>query len=205
MRLYGEKITFDVLREGSKVGHHTVTFARASEEELTVTARFDLTVTFLTIPLYEFRYRSTAIWRDGRLTDLVATIDDDGEKTTVRALTKGGTLSISGANGPAEWSVPLYPTNHWNAGVLSQSHVLNTLNGDISRVRIESQGRERIQAEGQWVEATRYQYSGDIDTTVWYDDRGRWVKMRFPAKSGSIIEYVCTRCGQTKAVKAASN
>jgi hypothetical protein len=86
---------------------------------------------------------------------------------------------------------------------LSQKHVLNTLNGEISRVRIASQGRERIQAEGRWIEATRYQYSGDIDTTVWYDDVGRWVKMRFTAKGGSVIDYVCARCGLSPISKAA--
>jgi hypothetical protein len=195
LRLYGQEIAFDVFRGGDKVGMHKVSFSKTSDREIRVDAHMALDVTFLTIPVYAFRYRSLATWRDGRLADLVARIDDDGEKSTIRATAGDRAFDVSGPKGAATWHNPLFPTNHWNAGVLSQSHVLNTLNGNISRVRIAAQGRERIRAQGRWIEATRYQYSGDIDTTVWYDDRGRWVKMRFSAKGGSIIDYQCIRCG----------
>jgi hypothetical protein len=203
LSLYGNEIVFEVFREAEKVGRHKVAFSTTSARDLSVTAQLELKVTFLSIPVYKFRYQSLALWRDGRLMDLVAKVNDDGETATVRALAKGRILSVSGPKGDLEWNETLYPTNHWNAGVLSQKHVLNTLNGEISRVRIASQGRERIKAEGRWIEATRYQYSGDIDTTVWYDDAGRWVKMRFTAKGGSVIDYVCTRCGLSPMHKAA--
>ena len=42
--------------------------------------------------------------------------------------------------------------------------------------------------------ATRYAYTGDLDNEVWYDDVGRWVKMRFKGRDGSTIDYVCRRC-----------
>lgn len=205
LSLYGDEIVFDVFRGTEKVGRHTVNFSMKSARDLRVTSRLDLTVTFLTIPVYGFRYQSLAIWRDGRLRELVAQISDDGEKSAVQASTRNRTLSVSGPKGDIQWNDTLYPTNHWNAGVLSQEHVLNTLNGEISQVKIASQGRERIQAAGRWIEATRYQYSGDIDTTVWYDDVGRWVKMRFTAKGGSVIDYVCARCGRSPMPEAAVN
>ncbi len=198
LALYGKEIAFDVFREGEKVGRHNVAFSRTSSRDLSVVTRFELQITFLTIPFYEFRYHSSAVWRNGRLTTLVAQIDDDGEKSTVRAVTNDQGVRITGPKGQQESITFLYPTNHWNAGVLSQSRVLNTLDGKISRVQISEVGRERIRAEGAWVQATRYQYSGDIDTTVWYDDAGRWLKMRFTAKNGSVIDYQCTRCGLAK-------
>jgi hypothetical protein len=205
LSLYGNEIVFDVFREAEKVGRHTVNFSMKSASDLRVTSRLDLTVTFLTIPIYAFRYQSLAIWRSGRLRELVAQINDDGEQSTVQALTKSRTVSVSGPRGEVQWNETLYPTNHWNSGVLSQKHVLNTLNGEISRVKIAAQGLERIQAEGKWIEATRYQYSGDIDTSVWYDNAGRWVKMRFTAKGGSVIDYVCARCGLSPMPEAAVN
>jgi hypothetical protein len=203
--LYGKEMAFDVFRDGKKVGQHTMLFSRSAVRDVSVTARFELKITFLTIPFYEFLYRSSAVWRDGHLKTIKAVTDEDGNTSTVQAFTKGGGLSIKGPKGPMQWDGTLYPTNHWNIRVLSQKHVLNTLTGEISRVTIASEGRERIRAEGAWVQATRYQYSGDIDTTVWYDDQGRWVKMRFPAKDGSVIDYQCTRCGLGKADQAATN
>jgi hypothetical protein len=205
LALYGKEITFNVIREGERVGRHTVAFTRASPGDLNVTARLELEITFLTIPFYEFLYRSSAVWRDGRLTTLFAQIDDNGKKSTIRAIANDRGVRITGPKGLLQSNAFLYPTNHWNAGVLSQSQVLNTLNGDISQVQIAATGRERILAQGTWVQATRYQYSGDIDTTVWYDDAGRWVKMRFTAKGGSVIEYQCARCGLDTANKAATD
>ena len=89
---------------------------------------------------------------------------------------------------------PLFPTNHWNAGVLGQTRVLNTLTGKINNVSILSKGIETVSTENGPIKATRYVYSGDLDNEVWYDDLGRWVKMRFKASDGSTINYVCKSC-----------
>ena len=98
-------------------------------------------------------------------------------------------------------SVPLFPTNHWNPEVLRQTRVLNTLTGRINRVRIEPQAQETVATEHGDVPATRYAYTGELETEVWYDDAGRWVKMRFKGRDGSTIEYVCRRCQGGTVVK----
>ena len=132
-------------------------------------------------------------------------VDDNGDKNFVAATKSDKGMVIRGPKGVHTWESALYPTNHWNAGVLSQKHVLNTLTGDVASVEIRSEGRDKVEAEGKMIEATRYRYSGDIDTTVWYDDDGRWVKMRFVAKGGSTIDYNCTRCGPGGAQAATAN
>jgi len=203
--LYGNEISFDVIKKGGKVGTHRVVFSRKESGDLGVESRFQLTMTFLTIPIYEFLYRSDAIWREGRLKNMTVEISDGGDNSTIRALPKGQGLAVSGPRGEVDIPGPIYPTNHWNAGVLSQKQVLNTLNGQISQVVIADAGRETIKAEGALVEARKFQYSGDIDTTVWYDDEGRWLKMRFTAKNGSVVDYECTRCGLGRIGKVLSN
>jgi hypothetical protein len=42
--------------------------------------------------------------------------------------------------------------------------------------------------------ARHYLYAGDLNGEIWFDDQGRWVKLRFRADDGSIIDYVCRRC-----------
>lgn len=193
--LYGNGIEFDVFRDGKKVGKHSVRFEETPSGKLKVTARLDLRVTFLGIPVYDYAYHSIAQWRKGRLVGLAVKIDDDGEKSAVSASMQGEDLVVVGPKGKMIIPYAIFPTNHWNAVVLSRGRVLNTLSGEISQVKISKQGSEKIRAEGRLIEATKYQYAGDIDTSVWYDDKGRWVKMRFPAKSGSVIDYECTACG----------
>jgi hypothetical protein len=45
------------------------------------------------------------------------------------------------------------------------------------------------------VTATRYRYSGELETEAWYDDAGRRVKLRFKGRDGTPIAYKC-RPGQ---------
>jgi hypothetical protein len=64
----------------------------------------------------------------------------------------------------------------------------------LNKVLIIAQGSEIIPTENGLIKAKRYTYSGDLNNEVWYDNEGRWVKMRFKASDGSIIDYVCKLC-----------
>ncbi len=193
LSLYGEAIEFDVLRNGEPVGFHHVRFARDGQD-LVVSSRFRLAVKALFVTVYRYSYDSEGRWRDGRLHALRARVDDDGAKTSVEALRRGERLAVRDGDGVVAVDAPLFPTNHWNVAVLSQRRVLNTLTGRVNEVRIEPAARDRVETERGPVPATQYVYRGDLATQVWYDDAGRWVKMRFRAADGSVIDYRCRRC-----------
>jgi hypothetical protein len=193
--LYPRGIHFEVLRNGASVGSHTVSFSKKNDGYLRVQASFNLTIRFLGIPVYKYLYFSEASWERGHLALLTARQDDNGDISQVDIRRDGGDLVIEGPNGFKRASSNLLPTNHWNPNVLSHSSVLNTITGEISDVGIESTGVQTIQAQGVTIQAARHVYSGDIETTVWYDTAGRWVKMMFKAQDGSMIEYLCRECG----------
>ena len=88
----------------------------------------------------------------------------------------------------------LFPTNHWNSLVLGQNQVLNTITGLVNEVSIRDDGLEEVSTERGMINATKYSYTGQLETTVWYDQRGRWVKMEFSGKDGSTITYKCKKC-----------
>ncbi|MAZ01643.1 MAG: hypothetical protein CMN56_00725 [Sneathiella sp.] len=193
MSLYGDEIVFDVYREGTLVGFHTVKFSE-NEGYLNVRSVFQLDIKFLFITAYSYLYESDARWRDDQLQKLEARVDDNGDLSIVKAAQEGGGMRIESVNGQADSEVSLFPTNHWHAGVLNQTQVLNTLTGRINDVQIVDGDRETVDTEKGPIQATRFAYTGDLENEVWYDDRGRWVKMRFKGTDGSIIDYVCRRC-----------
>lgn len=193
LHLYGQKLSFDVLREGEKVGTHEVLFEQQGEE-LVVTARTFLSVDFLLIPLYRFDYHSEALWRDGRLMALKAVTLENGDRSIVAARREGQGWNLSGEKEPVNGPETLYPTNHWHAGVVGAKEILNTITGDLSAVTIEDMGKEPVPAEDGEVFARRYVYSGGLEAEVWYDDAGRWVGLRFVADDGSRIVFRCRLC-----------
>lgn len=189
----GDEIHFDVYRNGTRVGFHRVRF-QAGDKGLAVEAQFQIQVTFLGITVYRYRYDSSALWTDGSLSAIRTTVDDDGAVLEVQARRIGRHFYVAAGDTAYETSAPLFPTNHWNAGVLGQNRVLNTLTGQVNNVHIAASGPDRVETERGPVAATHYAYTGDLQTDVWYDAAGRWVKMRFRGRDGSLIDYVCRQC-----------
>ena len=191
--LYGDKIAFDVFRDDERVGTHTVKFSRAGEE-IIVNSRFEIKIDVFFLTVYRFLYKSDAIWRDGALSALNVEVDDNSEVFWLKAKRYGNVTDIQSAFSNVKHEGIVYPTNHWNARVLGETRVLNTLTGLVNNVSIAARDREVVQTERGKIEATRFSYSGDLETEVWYDDWGRWVKMQFSSRDGTKIKYVCRRC-----------
>ena len=191
--LYGSEILFDVYRDGQPVGAHTVRF-RDEGERLVVDTRFDLEVSLLFITAYRYSYSSTEVWQDGCLQSVRAVTNDNGDRSVVQAEVTPQLTRIDGPRGEITAPGHLFPSNHWNADVLDEDRVINTITGEVARVAITDRGADRVAVNGQSVPAQRYRYTGDLDVDVWYDNAGRGVKMRFAVQDGSTIDYVCRTC-----------
>ena len=193
LRLYGVNLLFDVYRNGVSVGSHAVSF-----DELPtgyrVESDFSISVKFWTLEVYRFRYRSEELWRQNKLNRIVASVDDNGDRFRFEAIREGDSMHIDLPEERATVPAPIYPTTHWNSAVLIENRVLNTLTGRLNAVEIIRIADEQVTTEMGDVPATRYAYTGELKTEVWYDTEGRWVKMRFEGTDGSTIEYVCRRC-----------
>lgn len=190
-------IVFDVERKGDVIGTHRISFRDQSPGNagtLVVDARFDIAIPFLFFEGYTYTYESRAEWVHDNLEKLDARIDDDGDTWRVSAERQGDDVVVAGPDGVTVTPAPIFPTNHWNPGVLDAKRVLNTITGTIDRVAIEPVGQETVDTEAGPVSAIRYRYTGDLVTEVLYDHHGRWVGMTFEGEDGSEITYRCRRC-----------
>ena len=192
---YNNKIGFDVVRNGEVVGQHETTFLRDGSD-LTVESKMNLKITLFGIPVYLFDYVSVEKWSDGVLSRLNVDVKDGADQIKIYAQLNAQGLNIISPSGTFTARVPIISTNHWNVDVVKQSRVLNTLTGKINKVKLISEGEERIPIKDGHIMATRYDYSGELtDTSVWYDSQGRWSKLEFKARDGSTVEYICNTCG----------
>lgn len=198
--LYGDSMVFSVLRNGRPVGEHRVGFERDGGD-LLVNVRYTVAIDVLFVTAYRYTYTSQSRWRDGCLVSLEALVDDDGDRSRVIARADGDGLAIDGPAGAVRADAGIYPTDHWHPGVLGATSVLNTLTGRINDVRVVERGPATIVVNGRDRPARSYAYTGDLDTEVWYDEDGRWVRLRFRAKDGSTIESVCQRCARADSAR----
>ncbi|MDD7911036.1 MULTISPECIES: DUF6134 family protein [Pseudovibrio] len=183
-------INFTVERDGKPIGTYTTRFS-GSEANLNVSVDMRLRARFLGIPVYRFNYSANERWSNGTLQALEVDLNNNGEKKDLAGKRQGNKFVWTANGENRSVSGNIFPSNHWNPGVLQQRRVLNTLTGKISNVSIRNRGTEQLQCENRTINATRYQYTGQIDTEAWYDSRGRWVGLRFKAQDGSTIFFRC--------------
>ena len=190
-----ETISFDVVRKGEVVGNHVTTFLHDGTE-LIVESKMNLKITLLGIPVYSFDYKSLEKWSNGVLSYLKVDVKDGADQLMITSQLNEQGLNITSPSGTYIIKGLILSTNHWNADVVKQTRVLNTLTGKINKVKLIKKGEERISTRDGKILATRYDYTGELtDTSVWYDSAGRWSKLKFKARDGSTVEYICNNCG----------
>ena len=91
--LYQDKILFDVVRGGEKVGSHEATFS-GDKNDFWVTTRFELEIKVLFIRAYAFKYFSKANWKNGVLNEISVIVDDDGEPFSLKGRKEAGEFLI---------------------------------------------------------------------------------------------------------------
>ena len=170
-----EDILFDVYRNGSPFGEHTVRFRETDEGALQVDVDVSLRAGLGPITLFRYRHDSREGWEDGELVGLTAETYNDGNEMDV---------SLQGEAIP-----PLTLSSHWRGYQAGAEQVLNTETGEAMDVVIEDLGREVFQTPGGPVEANRIRITGTLTADLWYDDSGRWIGCAFQAR-GQDIRYV---------------
>jgi len=68
----GERIVFEVYREGSEFGTHELEFSRGEDGDLLVDIRIRLRAGFGPITVFRYEHESTERWRGDRLVGLSA-------------------------------------------------------------------------------------------------------------------------------------
>ncbi len=186
--------SYDILRNGKPVGTHRLEIARRGElTQVRVESKIDVEV--LGIRIYRLRYQADETWDALGLLQLDVTADKGGKQLRLSGRRDGRLFTWTTNDGSRrDAALPLYPTNHWNAGVLEQEQVLNTLTGVVNQIEIAKLGEERLRLPSASVMADRFRYGGGLRLESFYDRSGRWLGMRFAADDGSTIEYLCRDC-----------
>ena len=133
------------------------------------------------------------LWSGGELQSIEAFTNDDGDLVHVQATRDSEGLQVQTNDGAYETPAVL-PISHWNAALLEGGPLLNGMTGEVDEVQVFDQGLDTVSTRNGSLRARHYLYSGDLNGEIWYDEDGRWVKLRFRANDGSMIDYICRKC-----------
>jgi len=184
----GDRIVFDVLRNGQPFGRHSVVF-RESEGRLEVATDIELKASFGPLTLFHYIHQSTETWKGGQLAGVRARTKKDGRWSELAAEAVQGGLRIMGVAFRGVRPGLVIPSSHWNLRQMLQTEMLSTETGEMLPMKVVDQGVETVRTAIGDVRARRYLVRSQMDATFWYDDQGRWVKCAFLTE-GQSIEYV---------------
>lgn len=183
------ELEFTVLRDGDPIGTHSIEIDREAGRT-DVDIRTDVAVKLAFVTVYNFNHEGHETWREGRLVAYESKTDDDGTDKSLRARATGGRLVVDGSAAKYEAEPAIVPASLWNPQTVSQSRLLNTLDGSEMAVKVTDAGEETVQVRGEPVKARHYAIEGELNREVWYDAGGTLVKVRFSADDGSDIQYL---------------
>ena len=92
----GDSLGFRMVRHGSEIGTHALTFAHDGDA-LTVRIVVDALVTFATIPIARYSHRGVETWRGATLVDLTGETNKNGSRQWVQARRTDDGLEVLGS------------------------------------------------------------------------------------------------------------
>ena len=191
---HGDRLEFDVLRDGGEFGTHIVTFARQGDT-LTDDTDVVLKVAFGPLTLFDYAPDVPEKYVAGNLTWVGSRTKKDGKWNTLSAQAGEGGLKVTAAKFKGMLPGTVIPSTHWNRDEMSQPAMFSTETGEMLPMKVKDRGVEKIKAGGAMIDARRFDVNSELDASFWYDDQGRWVKCAFEAQ-GSKIEYVLRKMPQ---------
>ncbi len=172
---------FKILRNGVPVGEHHVTFTQ-SGNCLRVDTNVEMVVTVAGIAVFHYQSCASEYWSGGVFTRLESRVNHDGTHLVVQADQISGGYAVNSTKaGDYQYTgnPPMLPLTCWNRAML-QAMILNVETGRHYPAIVNSPGCNKLPtANGGTVVAQRFDVTGKLHMSLWYDQNDQWAGFAF--------------------------
>lgn len=186
----GSHWQFGVLLDDKRIGYHSFHVTREGDRQvLESEAEFD--VKFLFITAFRYRHRNVESWKNGCLSSIDASTNNNGAKLEVKGRREAGRFEVIGNAGSSTLPECVQTFAYWNPEILQADRLLNSQTGEYEDVSVVFESNDAVSIGGRTVDALRYRLSAKAgDIRLWYSRAGRrWLALEAPAKGGRTIRY----------------
>jgi hypothetical protein len=176
---------FAVFVDGKPAGEGHITVHKQEDGSVVVNSNTDVVVRILLIE-YRYKFRGREVWKDGRLTQLDSTCNDDGKAFVVSAAAEGNSvrLKVTAQSRTEEHLVrgDVWLTSFWaepEKRVNQEVPIIDVDTGKELSGRLNYVGIEQRQLAGQTVNLSHYRLTGKVERELWYDGAKRLVRQEW--------------------------
>ena len=185
---------FRVHLDDKPIGYHDFVVHRdADGEHVEIDAQFDVRI--LRIPVYSYRHTNSETWRDGCLTRLRSTTDDNGETVSVNAHQESGRVIIETGDGTRAIEDDCVQSfAYWNRDIVGKESLLNAQTGEMVPVTIRAV--KPTPPAGRFDESRIDAYrilsdDGKVRIEIGYArEGGRWMYLESVLDNGRVLRYL---------------
>jgi hypothetical protein len=179
---------FAIIREGNQIGISTTSIQR-NGEETAVDMTINVHVKILGITAYRYVQTSTEKWSGGQVVAVSSETNDNGTKHKLSLALHDDKLIGEADGKQLALDADVVPSSVWNPKLMTQTVVMDNVNGKLKTISIADLGIENVDVRGQPTKAHHYSMRGQLEQDLWYDASGHLVQLTFKGRDGSIISY----------------
>lgn len=169
-----------VMRNGTAIGTHDITFSERGGERIAVSENI-VTPRVMGVVVYRYEHRLTEVTRGGRFVSVRSSLNRNGTITEVEAQAGSRGVSLRGPEGALNLPAQAVPLAWWEPQRFGGATPLfATTTGKALELRWS---REAL---GHGV---RWRTAGEIEATLEFDAAGRWVAYQVKGDDGSTVVY----------------
>ncbi|WP_149540989.1 DUF6134 family protein [Siccirubricoccus phaeus] len=174
------ELRFRVMREGSAIGTHQVSFAETAG---TLTARTEVAiqVKLLGITVFRFHHHFEEIWAGGRLRLCASRRERQGNVVEMTARAEGNALLVQGPEGQQRLPAEAAPLSWWDPARFDGRPLFANDTGKPLRLQAS---RTALPGGG-----VRWRISGEEESEASYGPDGTWIGWTHKAEDGSTVTY----------------
>ncbi len=185
------KMGFEVLRNGDKIGEQHLTFSGSGGGDVDLTIEGALLVKVMGIGVFNYAVHAVESWRGGVFQSLRSQVNDNGNQLQVRADRSQKGYSVEGTHVPLYTAPPnMLPLTYWNKQMLNGT-ILNIQTAHTDTITVTPGAWNSLPtAEGGSIVARRYDITGKLHLSVWYDQNNVWSGLEFHVKGDEVYRKI---------------
>ncbi len=172
---------FLVKWKSADIGKSSVKVIR-SHNTLRTEVDVNLEVKIFGIKFYSYSLKNRELWREGQLIKLESEAEENKKKVRLFVRKKENKLYIEGSKFNGVIPKNAATTSYFTSDFLFKKVWINTHDGKPLEVDFKNTGKENISTFTGERLAKKWVNSGDLDLSLFYDDKGDWIGSSFPVR-----------------------
>jgi hypothetical protein len=171
--------------DGKKIGQVQYT-VRTDVEGVVEELKTRSSLSILGFQVYYFNQDLHEVWKSGELQSLQGNTDD--HRTIFKSSLERNPTEYDGVLNGKPLTLPhdAFPTSVWHYAITQKALLFDLKDLRVMKVKV-TKSEDPVASGGRWILASRFDFSGDWQASIWFDQNKQLLKMHHNVEGREIV------------------